>query len=189
MNRFALAASLLLSFWSLGAFSQTSTTPGGCAGPTISVDNPRPRAGSTVNVTVACGPGNQKDWVKLAIDVNRYGIGKWFYLNGARNATLQFTAPDVAADRGISYVAILYVNDTYQQLAVSAPFIVPATVNPAPPKASLPASLAADPFTPQQVITVCASGCDFTSLGDAMVNAFSNLKVPSQRRPTQEWAA
>jgi hypothetical protein len=39
-----------------------------------------------VNVTVACGPGNQKDSVQLAIDVNRYGIGKWRYRLRAEEA-------------------------------------------------------------------------------------------------------
>lgn len=49
--------------------------------------------------------------------------------------------------------------------------MVPPTINPPPPTVSLPAALASDPFTPAHVITVCASGCNFTSLGDAIINA------------------
>jgi hypothetical protein len=144
-----------------------------CAGgPIISTDNSTPTAGSTVHVTVSCGPGNPKDYVQLAIDVNRESFNPYIYMNGATSGTFQFTAPNVASDRPVSYVALLYCCDSFQLLATSAPFVVPATINPPVPTQSLPAALAADPFVPSHTITVCASGCNYTALGNATDAAF-----------------
>ena len=163
-----------------------------CAnGPTISVDNPAPAAGSMINVTVACGPGNQKDFVQLAIDYNRQAFGPYFYLNGATSGTFSFTIPQVAQDRPAYYVAGFYANDTFQQLTV-APLVVPPTISPPPPTQTLPPALAADPFVPAHTYTVCASGCDYTNLGDATNAAalvdYVLIKVSSGEYPfPQNW--
>jgi hypothetical protein len=139
-----------------------------CAnGPTISVDNPTPAAGSTINVTVACGPGNQKDYVQLTIYPNKEYVGRFVYLNGATNGTFQLPIPQVVQDRPASYVAVFNVNNTFNELAETTPMVVPPTISPPAPTSTLPSALAADPFVPDHTFTVCASGCNYTNLGEA----------------------
>jgi hypothetical protein len=153
----------------------TVTHGNSCAGgPTVSVVEPTAPAGSTIHVNFACGPGNQKDWISLVTAPTNQGNSPIQYVNGATSGTLTFTAPNATSDRDLQYIASFQSNDSYTVIAQSAPFTVPATINPPTPSAALPAALAADPFTPQHVMTVCAAGCDFTSWGDALTSATAN---------------
>jgi hypothetical protein len=134
--------------------------------------------GDTITVTFSCGPGNQRDWVAPLINPNlNSGIGatpfgnEGSYVNGATSGALRFTIPNVISDRPASYVFGMFLNDGWQLLATSNPVAGAPTISPPPPTAALPAALAADPFTPAHVMTVCASGCSFPSLGDAVLNA------------------
>jgi hypothetical protein len=171
-----------------------TVTHGGtpCTGPTISVDNPTPAAGAPMNVTVACGPGNPKDFVQFSADYNNTGAGPWVYLNGAKSATLQFSAPNAKVDRPIGYFATFFANDSYQQVLANTTFTVPASVS-STTTASLPASVAADPFSPQHVVTICLSGCNFQALGDAISDAtakgwdFVQFKVSAGEYPYPQY--
>jgi hypothetical protein len=146
-----------------------------CAGgPTISTDNYAPTAGSTVHVTVACGPGNPKDYVQFALAADFQAYGPYIYLNGATGGTFAFTIPNVSQDRPAQYKAFFACCDSTRKiLAVDQPVVVPPTVNPPAPTQGLPASEAANPFVPAHTITVCRSGCNYTALGDATDAAFS----------------
>jgi hypothetical protein len=149
-----------------GGIANGSPSPT-CRSPTVTVDNPTPTAGSVVNVTVCGGPGNAKDFVQLAINYNRQAFGPFFYLNGATGGTFSFTIPQIAQDRPASYVALFNANDSNYQELGEAVITVPATISPPAPTSTLPKALAADPFVPAHTVTVCASGCNYTNLGDA----------------------
>jgi hypothetical protein len=183
---FTLAA---LSFAPLLATAQTTknvdivvTHGTSCAGgPTISVNNPTPMAGAPVAVTVACGPGNPGDFVQLVIDHNRNALGPQFYLNGATGGTFTLTSPNVISDRPTYYAAAFYANGSYYQELAETPITMAPTITPANPTQFLPSALAADPFVPAHTVTVCASGCDYTALGDATNATFNagwdNVKI------------
>ena len=149
---------------------------GGCSGtnPAVSVDNPTPNAGSTINVTVCNGPGNQLDYIQLILDPNKNYVGPFVYLNGAKSGSFQLTIPVTAQDRPAGYAVAFNSNNGFNTIAQSAHITVPPTLSPPAPTATLPAALAADPFTPEHTFTVCASGCNYTNLGDA-TNAGSGL--------------
>jgi hypothetical protein len=82
-------------------------------------------AASTVQVTVANGPGNPRDWVGLyATGGADTAYRDWMYLNGTRtsptvgasSATLTFTMPLGAG----TYEFRLFANGSYTRLATSA---------------------------------------------------------------------
>jgi hypothetical protein len=88
----------------------------------------------------------------------------------AKGGTFQFAAPNVRSDRPVSYVATFYANNSYQQELAETKITMAPTVTSNPTQL-LPAALAADPFVPAHVVMVCASGCDYTPVGDATFNA------------------
>jgi len=118
--------------------------------PTITITSPSVTVGATLQVTVANGPGNPKDWVGL------YAPGSadntfldWQYLTtgsqvtptaGITNATRSFKAPNTAG----SYEARFYANDLFHKLASSS--VITVTGTAPPPPSSPPAS---EPFGPR----------------------------------------
>ena len=94
--------------------------------------------------------------------------GKYYFLNGATSGSFTFM-PNAAVDRALKYAARLYANNIprfwlYLRFHCASDSYDPAN--------SLSASfVAADPFAPTHVLTVCVSRCNFTSLGGAITNA------------------
>ena len=154
--------------------------PSDCSnGPQISLDKSVYAPSETITVTTVCGSGNPNDWVGIAQNASEQlagGGGVAYTANlGTTNtsATVTLKAPNAKFDRDEAFKVKWFLNNGYQVAAVSQPFTVPKTVNVPAPTASLPASLAADPFTPDHIITVCASNCNYASLGTA-VDAATN---------------
>jgi hypothetical protein len=75
------------------------------------------------------------------------------------------------ADRDVGFSVVWYLNNSFN-VATRTSFLVAKAIDPAAPVATLPVALAADPFVPDHVITVCLTGgCDFTDPYSAMDSA------------------
>jgi hypothetical protein len=151
-----------------------------CAnGPQIVTDKSTYAPGSPITVATTCGSGNPKDWVASVSVVSGHLAGGGYFGRYAKylgsttpNATVALIAPNAVLDRDLQYEITWYANDGWNVITKSPPFTVPKTINPPAPTATLPTALAADPFVPQHVITVCASGCNYASLGAATDAAY-----------------
>lgn len=157
-----------------------SCSCGSGGAPNICVNTPVVSANSTVSVSWACAPSTGYIAVMNAPQTTFAGAQQYpekftYTLAGAASGTHTLQTPNMKVDVDEPYRAVLFqdVNANRGELA-SAPFTVTKSIDPPAPTASLPASLAADPFTPQHVMTVCASGCDFTDFGKAVHNAHVN---------------
>lgn len=165
-----------------GDINITVTPPvsASCAnGPQVVTDKSSYAAGEAISVTATCGSGNPADWVAIASNVSGQGPVDAPYTSSlaasaATSDTVTMPAPNVKADRDIQYNIVWFLNNGFNRATKSAPFTVVKSVNVAPPTATLPAALAADPFVPDHVLTVCASGCGFPDLGTAMASAFAS---------------
>ena len=100
---------------------------------------------------------------------------------GAAAGTFPLTVPNIASDRPTQWEIGLDNNVSY--VATSPILTTPATFTPTLANA-LPASVAADPFTPAHTITVCPSGCNFAHPQDAIdstINSgFDNVLITIQ---------
>ena len=150
----------------------THEEPPSCTnGPQLVTDKSTYEAGETITVTLTCVSGNPKDWVNIVTYYGQQsagdtGRGRYFSYLGSTtpNATVTLTlpAPKAVYDRDLQFQVKWLVNDSFVVAAVSPPFTVSKSIDPPAPAATLPAALAADPFTPAHLITVCASGCNYT---------------------------
>jgi hypothetical protein len=100
------------------------------AAPAVTLDSETVKAGGTVTVTIAGGPGQPGDWIGLYDESGSLvQYQQWQYLNGAQtkpevgltDATVTFTAPSTPG----TYNVRLFTNSSYVLLATSAAFIVP----------------------------------------------------------------
>ena len=150
--------------------------------PNVCVNTPTVAANQPLSISWACGPSNAKSYIALINSLQTTAAGQallqpyYSIVSGAASGTVTLTAPNAKVDRDEPWYVALYQNyDVFGgQVAISSPFNVTKSLDPPSPTATLPVSLAADPFTPQHTNTVCASGCDFTDLGSAVHNAFVN---------------
>ena len=154
------------------------------------VNSPAVAANSPISISWACGPTNPNSYVNLITPSQTGAAGQginggdgaprayWTKIGGAASGTTTLPAPNGKVDRDEPWYVGLYQDWTARnggQVAPSSPVTVRESNRPAlADRATLPTSLAADPFTPQHTNTVCASGCDFTNLGDAVHNAAAN---------------
>jgi hypothetical protein len=102
----------------------TITNDDGTTAVTLSVSSTTVVPGQTVQLTVANGPGNAKDWIGLyATGTSNMAMLDWKYLNssrtapttGLRTATLSFVMPSTPK----AYEFRLFSNNTYTLLATS----------------------------------------------------------------------
>ncbi|HEY1982463.1 MAG TPA: hypothetical protein VGH13_20495 [Xanthobacteraceae bacterium] len=148
-----------------------------CTGKQVITDASTYAVGAPITVTTCGGAGNPLDWVTISGEA--YGLGGGYlgkyakYLGvNTSGATVTLLYPQANFDRDLVSHIDWFSNDTYSWIASSAPFIIQKSINPAAPLATLPVSEAADPFVPDHVITVCSTGCTYTSLGDATQSAY-----------------
>ncbi|MBV9200899.1 MAG: hypothetical protein JOY83_14470 [Alphaproteobacteria bacterium] len=106
---------------------------------------------------------------------------------GNSNTTVKFTVPDQKQGPNDAYlqhyIASLSADGNYSgELAESSWFGVNPAYDRQPPAATSPGF--ADPFTPQHTVTVCPSGCDFTSLHRAVISVqdYTLIKVKAIRK-------
>ena len=96
--------------------------------PKLATDKTVYLTGETVNVTFNNGQGNAKDWVGIYrpdMTPGTDGSLKWSYVNGTRTAgegltegTIEFAHDKLGGPLSAGdYVAIFFVNDTYEQMA------------------------------------------------------------------------
>jgi hypothetical protein len=91
------------------------------AGETVATDQGSYASGQAVTVTWAGLPGNANDWVAIApAGSPATTVLAWRYTGGSAGGSRVFQAPTSSG----SYVARAFANDSYVQLAESAPFTV-----------------------------------------------------------------
>jgi hypothetical protein len=135
--------------------------------PNICVDNPTPTAGSTVSLTLACGPANGDlfGWTSPYSGANSRLFSQ--HIGGASSITLPMPVPNVASDRPVYWHAYLADSGggtvSLNGQAITVPATIPQVLGNA-----LPADVGADPFVPAHVVTVCPSGCDYAHVEDAI---------------------
>lgn len=147
-------------------------------GPKVVTDKSIYGPGETITTSTMCGTGNPADWVYIRAHYNGQSSLQPEYLTSlgvnTTSATVTLKAPNIVADRDIPYDVQWDANNSYNQIATSPPFTVKRAASPPVPAATLPAALSADPFVPDHVMTVCASGCDSKDLGSAVNVANTN---------------
>ncbi len=163
----------------------------GCGGgPAIATNKSTYAPGETITVTANCGSGNPADWLVIAASPNENAIGAFGgsapYETSFNSSAIPFTttlsAPNIKADRDVQFSVVWLLNNSFSRAAETAPFTVSKAIDPAAPVATLPSGLAADPFTPDHVVTVCLTGgCNYTSPADAIsaINTagWDNVKI------------
>jgi hypothetical protein len=133
--------------------------PGGS--PNLCSDNSTPTAGSTVNVTLVCGPadGDRITWNHPYISTGPTILSA--PIRGASTITVPLQVPPVASDRPENWQLALTGTDFFCCNLVGHSITVPPTISQTL-GAALPASAGGDPFVPAHVVTVCPTGCNFT---------------------------
>jgi hypothetical protein len=151
--------------------------------PNVCVNTPTVAANQPTSISWACGPSNVNSFIALINAPQTASAGQgliqpyYSVIGGASSGTTTLLSPNAKVDRDEPWYVGLsqdYTAGHSTLVATSSPFTVTKSIDPPAPAATLPVSLAADPFVPQHTNTVCASGCDFTDLGSAVHNAAVN---------------
>jgi hypothetical protein len=135
-----------------------SPTPNACA------DNPTPAAGSTIHVSAVGTAGTTAASLSFNYTGEIIGLINKVPING--DGVYAMTVPTVPSDRPLTLkLQFAAADDSFvadgQLIKVSA-----TTTQALGP--TLPPSVAADPFIPAHVITVCTSGCQFDQINNAV---------------------
>jgi hypothetical protein len=165
---------LLLATLALGLFSapyafaacqlNRGPTPNAC------VDNHNPSAGSTIHVTVVGTARTNAGRISLNYYNQNNGGHSSVTING--DGVYAMTIPIVRSDRPIGVQ--VQVQDSGGGYISSGDQMMVSATTAQPLGNALPPSVSADPFTPQHVILVCKSGCQFTQPWPAISFAQSN---------------
>jgi hypothetical protein len=149
----------------------------------LTVDNYYPVPGSTIHVTVRNTPNTLgSDYVQIQNPRGIYSNGNVLGLDyqevgttGTHNATLSLTVPNPPTDNYQFLSVILVPNDQGGSKATAiTPIIMTAPSLPtALPTAT---NTLTPPFIPNQTITVCPSGCQYTELSLALIG-LSNANI------------
>ncbi len=149
----------------------------GCgSGPQLVTNKSTYAPGETVSITGTCGSSNPSDYVLMRQAsgevIGDGGSPFMLYLPATPSFTVTLPAPTIKADRDVQFNVKWYLNNTFNLAAQSPLFTVTKAIDPPAPVATLPVALAADPFVPDHVITVCLTGgCDFADPWTAMDSA------------------
>ena len=149
-------------------------------GPSISATPTVAHVGDKLTVSVANTPNTKnKDWVaqQVVIGPTEPSASTIFGLNditnyvpaGQHDWTFTVPVPNVRSDWPIRYRFVLQQDDTYTNTAATAVVTVAPSLPHTAPTAKAPDFTA--PFTPAQTLKVCASGCNYTTVRDAVVAA------------------
>jgi hypothetical protein len=154
------------------AITLTGRSPGVCVGTQVITDAASYVPGAPITVTTCGGSGNPQDYVAIGNSSTTFGGGYFgsysVYLGvNTPGTTVAVRSPSAKYDRDVLAQIYWYSNNTTNLIAKSAPFVLQKTINLAAPSTALPGGLSTDPFVPDHVVTVCASGCTYASLGAA----------------------
>ena len=149
----------------------------------LTVDNYYPTPGSVIHVTVRNTPNTMgTDYVQIQNPRGIYSNGNVLGVDyqevgttGTHNATLSLTVPNPPTDNYQFLTVSLVPNDQgASQATAITPLILTAPSQPvAVPTAT---NTLAPPFTPNQTISVCPSGCQYTTLSAALIG-LSNANI------------
>jgi hypothetical protein len=149
----------------------------------MNASNYYPAAGSTININVRNSPNTSgTDYVQISTARSIYSNGNvqgvdYQYVGsaGTHNATLSLTVPAPPTDNyQFLHVFLALNNGQPSTAAANTPVIMTAPTLPVVvPNAT---NTLAPPFTPNQTITVCPSGCQYTLLTNALIG-LSNANI------------
>jgi hypothetical protein len=139
--------------------------------PNACPDNTNPSPGQTIHVTVV-GTSLTPTAALLTLNYNSMNNGGYGAVPISGDGVYAFTIPRAGSDRPQPVLTQLDDSGLGFVANGTAFTIAPSYVQPL--GNALPASVAADPFVPAHTLTVCPSGCGYTSPADAISFAQSN---------------
>jgi hypothetical protein len=142
----------------------------------LTTDNYYPTPGSTIHINVRNSPNTMgTDYVQLANPRGIYSNGNVLGVDyqeigttGTHNATLSLTVPAAPTDNHQFLSVFLALNNQGQSKAVATTPII-MTAPSLPTVVPTATNTLAPPFTPNQTLTVCLSGCQYQTLSTALI--------------------